>query len=140
MKLSEIQRIYVELTSDKNSTKRPLIDKSLPMKIGFIIQRNLKKMEPIIDDFDKARQKLVLKYAQRDEDGNVISNGAGVPISNSFQFNRELDDLLDTEVELEFDKFAMSDLDVLSDEEKCKEYGYDKPTVGELGALELMIS
>ena len=139
MKLGEIQKIYVELTNDKNFTKKPLVDKNLPMKIGFIIQNNIQRMEPIITSIDKSRQKLAEKYAVRDENGQIVSNGSGVPIADSYKFNIEYSELMETETNIEFCKFKMSDLEILEDEEKCKEYGYDKLTVGELGALSHMI-
>ena len=77
MKLGEIQKIYVGL----NGT----LGKKLPMKVGFIINRNLKKMQPIIEDLDKVRNEAIEKYAEYDEEGKplAVENGGILSSTNS---------------------------------------------------------
>ena len=127
MKLGEIQRTYIELGKT--------LEKKLPMKVGFIINRNLKKMQPIIDDLNKARNDAVDKYGERDADGNlIVDENGGIKIPDAVAFTESMEEVLDADIEIKFDKFSMEDL------EKCELDGYDKLTVAEQGALEYMIS
>lgn len=127
MRLGDIQRIYTELGNT--------LGKRLPMKVGFIINRNIKKMQPIIDDLNKARDEAVDKYGERDADGNlVIGENGSIKIPDAVAFTEAMAEVLDADIEIEFDKFSMEDL------EKCELDGYDKLTVAEQGALECMIS
>lgn len=127
MKLGEIQKIYAELNG--------INSKKLPLKVGFIINRNLKKMQSVIEDLDKARNEAIEKYAERDDKGNIVqSENGGIRITDATAFSNDMAEVLETDIEIEFDKFTMEDL------EKCESDGYDKLTVGEQGALEVMIS
>jgi hypothetical protein len=104
------------------------------MKIGFIISRNIKKMESVVSDYEKAKDEAIEKYGDRDEDGKLIfGEGNSIRIKDVKQFTELLEETLDSDIEIEFDKFSVDDL------EKCELEGYDKPTVGELGALDVMI-
>lgn len=127
MKLGEIQKIYVGLNG--------ILGKRIPMKVGFIINRNLKKMQPIIEDLDRVRNEAIEKYAEYDEEGKplAVENG-GIRIKDVEGFTSTINDVLDSDIDIEFDKFSMEDL------EKCELDGYDKLTVAEQGVLEVMIS
>ena len=127
MKLGEIQKIYAALGTT--------LEKKLPLKVGFVINRNIKKMQPIIEDLDKTRDDAVNKYGEHDEEGKlVVAENGAVRINDAIAFGDAIAEVLDADIEIEFDKFSMEDL------EKCELDGYDKLTVAEQGAVEVMIS
>ena len=66
MKLGEIQKIYTALGTT--------LEKKLPLKVGFVINRNIKKMQPIIEDLDKTRDDAVNKYGEHDEEGKLVKS------------------------------------------------------------------
>lgn len=126
MKASTIQKTYTELAGVKA--------KKLPVKMSFILSRNLKKMEEVVQDIDGKRNDLLGLYGEKDKDGklNVGDNGQ-VHIVDPDKFMSELTEVLNADIEITLDKVSMSDV------EKCDQDGYDALTVEEVGALEIML-
>jgi hypothetical protein len=69
---------------------------SVSPRFGFTLARVSKVIEPIIADFEKERLKLLEKYAEGKSDGNY----AFPDNATRAVFNRELSELLATEIEL----------------------------------------
>lgn len=84
-------------------SKEDIFSISLEGKTSFKIARILKELENEYSIFQKSRQNLILKYGEKDENGNLITDDKGnfkIPKNNVNDFSRELDDLLETEIEL----------------------------------------
>lgn len=127
MKASEIQKIHSALTGVRN--------KKLPIKLSFILARNLKKMDGVVQDLEEKKQELIEKYGERDEDGELIVGDNGdVKIPHAKAFVIEMSDMLSAEIEMQLDTITESDI------EKCEQDGYDNLTVEEVGAMECMIN
>ena len=128
MKAQEIQDMYIGL--------RNIVSKRVPIKMSFIINRNLKKMEEVVKDIDENRQKLLEKYGEKKKDGtlNIDENGnVAVEKSKTVNYLMELSEIMSAEIDITFDKVTLSDI------EKCDTADYDKLSVAEVGALEKMM-
>ena len=126
MKVSEIQKLQEELNGLRN--------KKLPVKLSFVLSRNLKKIDDVVTDLEEKRTELIEKYGDHDEQGQLVINDEGnVKIENTKDFLSELMEIYDAEVEMQFDTVLESDI------EKCDQEGYDHLTVEEISALENMI-
>ena len=112
-----------------------IIKKRLPVKMAFILSRNIKKMESVVQDVDDNRNRLMEKYGEKDKDGNlVVEDNGNVRIVDARNFMGEFNEILSTDVELTLDKISRKDI------ERCDEDGYDKLTLEEITALESMIA
>ena len=100
MKLSEITETY-------NALNR-ILNAPITAKSAYRISRALSKVVSIIKDFDKAKQKLLEKYGDKQEKG-----GYKVPESaeKKAALDDEFEDLLAQETELEIFPIPMNWLD-----------------------------
>jgi hypothetical protein len=90
-----------------------LAQKKLPVKAGFAIAKNLNKIEGILNAYNKERQKLIDRYCEKDEDGKakVENNSYAIKEESKDDFNKESEELLDIENEIEIHKFKLETLD-----------------------------
>lgn len=128
MKASEIQKTYQGLMGIRA--------KRVPVKMSFILSRNLRKLEEIVQDIETKRNDLLQAYGEKDEDGKLKvgdNNEMTVPAQDVPKFMSDWSDILNTDIEITLDKLSMDDV------EKCDQDSYDSLTVEEVGALECMI-
>lgn len=76
---------------------------------SFKICKFMKIISSELEDFNKTREKLILKYAEKDGQGQLIINDGNVKIEekeiNNFQ--KEVNELLTLEIELACDKIPI---------------------------------
>lgn len=79
-----------------------IANKEMPFKSAVIIAKNIKEMESIYTLFMKKRTEYIKLYAKKDEDGNPIYNEEdGIMIENIQELNGKLNEMAQTEVEVE---------------------------------------
>lgn len=98
MKLSTIIDCHRILTSMKQNY--------YPSSMMYTLIHNVRMLTPVVEDFNKAKNAIIEKYANRDEEGNIIETDKGVtiPVKVRAEFQNELDSLLDTDTDITFDK------------------------------------
>lgn len=125
MKAIEIRNSYLAL--------KTLREKTLPGSMALVILRNIRKMEDVMSDMEKTRNDIIDRYAERDEDGNLITDGDSVKVTDVKSCTEELENLGDTEIDITLDTVRMSDF------EKCGTDKYDALTLDEVMGIELML-
>lgn len=111
--------ITVKLNDVLNSeeTLKKLMDVPMKGKVAYKIARIAREVDKESQLFNDGRNKLIEKYAERDEENNFILNNDGqayIDIENSEkveQFSNELKELLETEIEVNAEKLTLDDLD-----------------------------
>lgn len=86
----------------------------LPVKASYAISKNIKKIEKEIEVYNEERAKLLDKYGEKDENGNlVVSEEQNIKIApeNVEKWNKDLSELLDIEVEVDIHKLKFSVLE-----------------------------
>ena len=127
MKVSEIQATQNALAGVRK--------KKLPVKMSFVLSRNLKKMDEVVNDLEEKRNELIEKYGEHGEDGQLLFGENGeVKVINVDDFMTEILEVLNAEIEITYDTITEEDI------EKCDMDGYDNLTVEEVGAMECMIA
>jgi hypothetical protein len=102
--------------------------KQLPVKVSYAISKNISKIEAELKVYDKERQKLIEKYAEKDETGKVISDEKGqIKFQDKDGWDKDIKVLLEIENEIEIHKFYINELN-----------GFNISAV-ELQAIEYMI-
>ena len=109
--------IKVTIADLLNSTEtlQKLSQKDFKAKLAWSIARLLKSAEAEIQSFNETRMNLIKKYGEKDENGELITDDNGnckIPNANMVEFNDELKDMLDTEVEINANKLS---IDLLED-------------------------
>lgn len=66
-------------------------DINLPVKVGFYIQKNMKKMTELAQEIEKSRVEIFDKYGEKDEENNQYKFDKSV----QEQVQKELNDLFD---------------------------------------------
>lgn len=66
-------------------------DMNLPVKVGFYIQKNMKKMTELAQEIEKSRIEIFEKYGEKDEENNQYKFDKSV----QDQVQKELNDLFD---------------------------------------------
>lgn len=107
-----------ELSNETITALNSLIDTDINATCAFRLTRIIKELSSIVDDKAKLEKKLIEKYTQKDEDGNVtqvlnedgtVVDGA-VNITNPDQFQSEMNDLMEIENEIPYEKINFEDL------------------------------
>ena len=87
-----------------------ITSKELPIKISFRLYRFLKDCSSEMEILEKARVKLVDKYAAPEEDGKEKQ----VSDENREKFQEEFGNLLNEKVEIEFDPISIDEFSEIS--------------------------
>ena len=93
-----------------------LASKDLPVKRAYWVGKTLKKLVSEFKDAEETRQKLCLKHCRMGDDGKpVMKKDPEVPKGSKFDipdmetFQKELGELWDVEIEIEFDPLLTVD-------------------------------
>ena len=108
--------ITVKISDLINSTEvlQKLAGTSLKARLAWQVARLLKAAEGEIQSFNETRLNLIKKYGVKDENGELITDEKGncqiIP-EGIEDFSRELNELIDTNVEINANKISIDDLD-----------------------------
>ena len=106
IKLGELSTIIGSLNK--------LIDKEIPIKTSYKLSKLTRNLMNEYKIYEDNRMKLINKYAEKDENGNIKINKEDNTImilnGNRDKFNNEFIELVNIEIELEFDKIKLDDL------------------------------
>lgn len=85
--------------------------KQLPVKVSYAISKNISKIESELKVYDKERQKLIDKYAEKDEKGQAIADEKGqIKFNDKDSWDNDIKVLLDIENEIDIHKFSINEL------------------------------
>ncbi len=109
-----------QLNSDTIDALNKLIDLDINASIAFRLTRIIKEVSSIVDDKLKMEKRILDKYSQRDEMGNVVQpkddDGNVIPgavsITNMEAFSSEMNDLMEVENEIGYDRINFEDLNL----------------------------
>lgn len=101
------------LVSDAGQMGAIANKQGLPKKISYAIAKNISKIESELKIYNSEKQKLIDKYGFKDEHGNVKIdeyNNLKIMDEHVKDWNKEINELLDVEVDVEIHKFNIDDL------------------------------
>lgn len=93
---------------------RSVAQKQLPVKISYAIAKNISKVDAELKIYNKERQKLVDKYAEKDNKGQPKidkNNQYHIKKECLASWNKDIQDLLSIEAEIDVYKFSVDLLD-----------------------------
>ena len=101
-----------------NSTDalQKLAKMNLKARLAWQVGKLLKVIDEEIQDFNKTRIEVIKKYGNKDENGELITDDKGnckIEGSNLAIFNKELEELAETKIELQVNRIKISDLEDL---------------------------
>ncbi len=107
-----------QLTKDTIDAINALIESDINATAAFKLTRLIKEFSSIVDDKIAAEKKLLEKWSDKDEDGNMLpvhdEEGnvieGSVRISNVSEFNKEFEELMEIENHLNYDKIEFEEL------------------------------
>ncbi len=107
-----------QLNSDTISALNTLIDLDINAKVAFRLTRIIKELSSIVDDKMKMEKKILDKWVEKDENGQVIvpKKEDGTPIDGSVnitnvdEFSKEMRELMEVETTINFEKIDFDDL------------------------------
>ena len=91
---------------------REISRRSLPIKASYAIAKNLKKIENELEIYYKERQKLINKYAEKDDKGEVKADESGQIIFKDKEgWERDIRELLSIENDIDIHRFSINVLE-----------------------------
>lgn len=90
-----------------------LTEVSLPIKISYNISKLVANLVSEYNIFEENRMKLIQRYAKKDDKGEVITdsnNVVEIENNNIKDFNNEINELLNIEIDIKFKKISVSEL------------------------------
>ena len=110
-----------------------LKEKKLPIKLGYAITRNIKIMDPIATSYEEERQKILGKYAEKDDSGKFKVEDGSYIISDILGYEREMEELLEIENEMQLHTVTFDEI------EKCDLEQFDALSVQDMTLLDMML-
>ena len=107
-----------QLGSETMESLDKLTDLDINAAIAFKLTRIIKEISSIVEDKVKMERRILDKYSEKDEEGNVISpkdeqgnliQGA-VNITDMDSFSSEMKDLMEVESEIAYERINFEDL------------------------------
>ena len=90
---------------NKFETLNKLADKELDLSSACAVAKNLQELATYKTEIDKKRDSLVITYAEKDENGEIVRfEDGGIKISDAITFNEEISKILDTDLDVNFVK------------------------------------
>ena len=110
--------ISIQINDLLNTTEtlQSLSQKTLKGRLAFSIAKLLKGAEQEIQQFNDTRMKIITKYGEKDENNELKTDEKGnckIAPESIDEFSNELNDLLQTTVEINANKLRMEDLEDL---------------------------
>lgn len=93
-----------ELLNGKPALEK-LVNLEISIKTAYKLSRIINKLNNELQNFEDQRQKLVSKYGEPEENGNVI-----VTQENMEAFSNELNELINLEIELAYEPVSLEEL------------------------------
>lgn len=109
-------KVKVSQLLDSTETLKKLANMQLKARLAFQVGRVLKAADAEITNFNEARMNLIKKFGEKDENGELITDDKGnckIPTESTDTFSDELNDLINTEVEINANPIHMEDLENL---------------------------
>jgi len=127
--------LKISKAKEINDNLATIVTKRLPIKMSFAIQKNAKKIKEIVDFANERQNDIIERCAERDEEGKYVpsKDGQGIAIADGETFLKEMNELMETDMEIEFVKINMADI------ERCDEERFDSLSPTDLDAIEDMI-
>lgn len=108
----------VQLNADTIDALNKLIDLDINASIAFRLTRIIKELSSIVDDKVKMERRILEKYSQKDENGVVVQpkDSQGNPIDGAVNitdmeaFSKEMNDLMELENDIGYEKVNFEDL------------------------------
>lgn len=107
--------------------------KKLPVKLAYAISVNFSNVAPAIRAYNEQRNKLIDKYAKKDDDGKPLAENGLYLFEDRTGWDKSVTELLGIEAEVNITQVPEKVL------EKCDSPEFDTLTVTELSAIQFMI-
>lgn len=130
---------------EKSVLLSQISEKRLTVKVSYSIGKNISKLESLLKLYNKEREKLIDRYAEKDKDGKlkVAADGNSIKFKDDNAANgwkNDIEDLLDIENEVEVRSIPLSSIEELDEIRKQHpELKYDTLTPKETGTIDFMI-
>lgn len=85
----------------------------LNIKLAYAISKNINKIDMELKTYNDEKAKLINKYAEKDKEGNVISDEHGhiiIEEKHKEDWNNDISELLSIENEIDIHKIQLDDL------------------------------
>jgi hypothetical protein len=92
---------------------KSISQKTLKGRVNFQLAKILRELNNEYNLFLKSREKLISKYGKKENGQLIIDEDGNYSINKNqlFNFNLELNELLDTKIDLNAEKIALKDIE-----------------------------
>lgn len=111
------RKINVKLSNQVLLNSIPVLNKlnqlELPVKVAFMLSKNIKKVDKSLEGYNETRKKLLLQYAEKDEKEMPKSDEQGNIIFKEGcqeKWVRDIQELLELKTDVEIQKISTHDL------------------------------
>ena len=107
-----------QLNDETIASLNKLVDVDINASVAFKLMRIIKEISSIVEDKNKMEQMIINKHSEKDEDGKIIQakdedgNPIGINIKNIESFSSEMEDFMNVENEIGYDRINFEDLNL----------------------------
>lgn len=100
-----------QLIESKDSLKKLNTAEGLPFKTALSIAKDIKEIDEVLQVYENKRRELINKYGEKDEKGELVTEGDNVKLTNRAAFTNEFNTLAMEDVDIEIKKISVDDLE-----------------------------
>ena len=100
-----------QLVESKDSLRKLNTAEGLSFKTALSIAKNIKEIDEVLQVYENKRKELINKYGEKDEKGELITEGDNVKLTNRAAFVNEFNALAMEDVDIEIKKISVDDLE-----------------------------
>ena len=107
-----------QLNDETIASLNKLVDVDINASVAFKLMRIIKEISSIVEDKNKMEQMIINKHSEKDEEGKVVQakdeqgNPIGINIKNVEAFSSEMEDFMNIENEIGYEKINFEDLNL----------------------------
>ena len=100
-----------QLIESKDSLKKLNTAEGLPFKTALSIAKGIREIDEVLQVYENKRRELINKYGKKDDNGELITEGDNVKLTNRAAFVNEFNALAMEDVDIEIKKISVDDLE-----------------------------
>lgn len=100
-----------QLIDSKDALKKLNETEGLPFKVALRLSIDIRKIDDILEVYERKRRELINKYGKKDENGELLINNDQAVLTDKVAFSNEFSALVMEEVDLNMKTIKIDDLE-----------------------------
>lgn len=103
-----------EIIDSKEALKKLYETSGLSFKTALEVAKNIRKTDEVLEVYEHKRKDLIMKHAEKDENGNPVEDNGNYKIADIPSFKKEFEELVNQDADPDIEKIKAEELENVS--------------------------